>query len=69
MQTKTHSLIESLTNIAVGAGVSLGSQYLIFPIFGISVGFSDHLAITGYFTVVSIIRSYCLRRLFNKSDA
>ena len=69
MQSKTRSLTESLTNVAVGMGVSLASQYLIFPLFGIhDMSFGDHLAITMYFTIISILRSYCLRRWFTRKD-
>ena len=68
MQSKKRSLTESLTNVAVGMGVALASQYAIFPRFGIECTFGDHLAITFYFTIISIVRSYLLRRLFNKND-
>ena len=69
MQSKQRSLTESLTNVAVGMGVSLASQYAIFPLVGITgVSFSKHLWITMYFTIISILRSYCLRRFFNKGD-
>jgi len=69
MQTKKRSLIESLTNVAVGCGVALGSQYLVFPLFGIeSISFEKHIGITLVFTVISIIRSYVLRRWFTKGD-
>jgi hypothetical protein len=69
MQTKKNSFVESLTNVAVGMGVALGSQYLIFPMFGITgMSFGHHLGITCWFTAISIVRSYLLRRWFNKSD-
>ena len=66
MQTKKHSLIESLTNVAIGYVVAVMSQLIIFPLFGIRVPISDNLMIGLWFTVVSIIRSYILRRAFNK---
>ena len=65
MQSKKYSLIESVTNVLVGYLVALGSQLIIFPVFGISVPLRSNLAIGAFFTVVSIVRSYCLRRLFN----
>lgn len=66
MQLKKHSLIESITNVIVGYGVALLSQIIIFPIFGIKVTIRDNVLIGLFFTVVSIIRSYALRRIFNK---
>lgn len=66
MQTKVHSLIESLTNVCVGYLVSLAGQILIFPLFGIDVPIRDNILISVAFTVLSIARSYYLRRIFNR---
>ena len=65
-QTKTHSFIESLTNIAIGYTVALVSQLLIFPFYGIHISIGDNIAIGAWFTLISIIRSYVLRRWFNR---
>jgi hypothetical protein len=37
----------------------------VFPLFGIHIPLSADLAIGGIFVVVSLVRSYLLRRLFN----
>lgn len=65
MQTKTQSLIESVVNVLIGYTVALLSQLLIFPMFDIHVTFTDNLLIGLWFTVISIIRSYTIRRWFN----
>lgn len=39
---------------------------MIFPLYGIHVGYQTHLGILFWFTVVSVIRGYVIRRLFNK---
>ena len=65
MQTRLGSLIESLINVAIGLVVAIISQRLIFPIYGIMVPLSTNLWIAAWFTVVSIIRSYVIRRWFN----
>lgn len=65
-QTKKHSLFESCLNVAIGYGVALASQVLIFPFYGINIPISDNLVIGVWFTMISIIRSYILRRWFNK---
>lgn len=67
MQTKRMSFIESVCNVAVGYVVAIGSQLIVFPWFGIYVSFGDNVLIGVVFTVVSLARSYCLRRLFNNS--
>ena len=64
-QSKKHSILESLINVAVGYGVALASQLLVFPLFGIHIPLSSNIAIGVIFTVISIARSYVLRRAFN----
>lgn len=65
-QTKKHSFIESITNVAVGYGVALLSQIVIFPYFGIKVSLKQNMVIGCFFTVISILRSYVLRRIFTR---
>jgi hypothetical protein len=57
--------VEAVTNVAVGYGVAVGTQIVVFPWFGLEPSLSDTLVIGAIFTVVSIARSYALRRLFN----
>lgn len=66
MQTKAQSLIESVTNVAIGYMVALASQIAVFPMFDIHVSFSDNLAIGAWFTAISIARSYVVRRWFTR---
>lgn len=66
MQKKSHSLIESLINVLIGYFIALAAQLIIFPRFGIHISMSDNLMIGALFTIVSIVRSYALRRLFNR---
>ena len=65
MQTKKHSFIESLTNVFIGYLVALLSQLIIFPVFGIYVPLSDNILIGLWFTLISICRSYIIRRYYN----
>ena len=65
MQSRLQSLIEALANVLLGYGVALGAQLLIFPLFGIEIPLSSNIAIGVIFTLVSLVRSYALRRLFN----
>jgi hypothetical protein len=63
-QSRLMSLAESIANVVVGYGLALVTQLIVFPWFGIAASFAEHLAIGAAFTVVSILRSYLLRRLF-----
>lgn len=64
-QSKKHSLLESFINIFVGIGISFLAQVIVFPWFGINIPIKDNVLITLIFTVISIVRSYSLRRVFN----
>ncbi len=59
------SLIESVANVMVGYGVAVSAQIVVFPMFGLHASVSDNLMMGGVFTVVSLVRSYLLRRVFN----
>lgn len=65
MQTKLMSFVETMTNILIGLVISFLSQVLIFKWYGIHISLAQNLELTLYFTVISIIRSYALRRFFN----
>lgn len=64
-QSKKGSLLEAFINVAIGYGVAVASQIVIFPLFGVHISVVENMAIGGFFTVVSIVRSYALRRIFN----
>jgi len=64
MQTKKHSIIESITQTIIGLITSILIQVILYPIMGIPVTFSQNLIITTVFFIVSIIRGYFIRRWF-----
>ena len=63
-QSRLMSLVESLVNVLVGYGVAVVTQMAVFPLFGLAVTVTENLLIGLIFTVVSIVRSYALRRGF-----
>jgi hypothetical protein len=64
-QSRIGSLIESLMNTSIGYIVALLSQIVIFPLFEIHIPLSSNLWICAWFTVISLVRSYIIRRWFN----
>lgn len=64
-QTRLESLLEVCVNVAIGWVVALITQLIVFPLYGIHVTVGEQLGISVVFTVVSIIRSYVIRRWFN----
>lgn len=65
-QTKTHSVIESIINILIGLGFGFAGQILIFPLYGMEVSIATNIQISIWFTAISFLRSYLIRRWFNK---
>lgn len=66
-QSRKASITESITNIVVGFGINYGANMAILPI----LWDPAHPATTSFhiglvFTGISLIRSYILRRVFNK---
>ena len=68
MQTKKQSFIESLTSTTIGIIIGIVLNLTVLPIFGYPVSLSDSLWISVIFTIVSIIRSYIIRRWFNSKE-
>ncbi len=64
-QSRTMSLVEAFANVVVGYGVAVVAQILVFPLLGLSTTLAQNMAMGAIFTVVSIARSYCLRRTFD----
>jgi hypothetical protein len=63
-QTRKASMVETLLNTALGYGVALSAQIVVFPWFGINIPLSSNIAIGVIFTIVSIARGFLLRRAF-----
>jgi len=63
-QSRLMSLVESVANVIAGYGVAVVTQILIFPIFGLHTTLAQNLQMGAIFTLVSIVRSFGLRRLF-----
>ena len=65
MQSRIGSLVEAGVNVLIGYLVAMLAQAVIFPMFGFTAGVVEHAQIAGLFTLVSLARSYILRRVFN----
>lgn len=65
MQSRGGSFIEALVNIGVGYLVAVCANLIVLPLFGFYPSLSQHALIGLIFSVLSLVRSYCLRRFFN----
>lgn len=66
MQTKRGSFQETCVNTLIGFGVTYVFSPLIYSMCGIKTTATQLGLATLYFTILSIIRGYVIRRFFNK---
>ena len=64
-QTKTGSFIEAWINVAIGFSINYVANLLIFPLFDMHISLTDNILMGGIYTVISVVRSYAIRRWFN----
>jgi len=63
-QSRAMSLVEATTNVVVGYGLAVLTQFAVFPAVGITLPLQEQLRIGLAFSGVSFLRSYLLRRVF-----
>lgn len=51
--------------MVIGYIVAIMSQIAVYPLFDIHITIQDNLMIGLYFTAISLVRSYVIRRIFN----
>jgi hypothetical protein len=65
-QSRRMSLVEAVTNVVVGYALAVLTQIVVFPWFGLQPSVRETLTIGAIFVGVSLLRSYALRRLFER---
>lgn len=64
-QTRLGSLYEALMNVAIGFAINFVANFVILPLVGFHISVGQNLFIGVLYTVVSVARSYVIRRWFN----
>lgn len=64
-QSRKMSALESASSTAIGFVIAFFAQLFIMDVFGIQADLFRDLLITVFFTVLSLVRGYCVRRFFN----
>lgn len=64
-QTRIGAFVEAWANVAIGYTINFTANMFVLPLFGFNVTALDALGIGVIFTIISVIRSYFVRRLFN----
>lgn len=65
-QSKTMSFLEAVANTLVGLAIAYFAQSWFLSVLGVTISEAQNWALVGFMTVVSIARSYVMRRLFNR---
>lgn len=64
-QTKLGSFYEACINVFIGFGINYCANLLILPIFGFHITLIENFFMGLLYTVISVIRSYIVRRWFD----
>jgi hypothetical protein len=64
-QSKAMSFLEAVVNTLVGLLIAYFAQSWFLKLLGVPISDAQNWALVGFMTVVSIARSYMLRRAFN----
>lgn len=64
-QSKLASLVEAFANTAIGFIVAYVANWWFFKLLGIKATHSQFLLNTFLMTALSVVRGYCLRRMWN----
>lgn len=65
-QSRKHSMLEAVINVVVGFSINFLLNMLVFPLFGWEISAAQNIALGVIYTVISIVRSYSLRGVFNR---
>ena len=61
-QSRLSSFIEAVINIIIGFAINFTANWLVFPLFGWQISVTDNLLLGAVYTLISLIRSYSIRR-------
>jgi O-antigen/teichoic acid export membrane protein len=65
-QSRKGSLVEALINVLIGFGINFAANLIFLPMFGMTtLTLATNFCLGLVYTVISIARSYAIRRWFN----
>lgn len=65
-QSRRMSVVEQVTNTAVGYCLAVVMQIVFFPLFDMHPHITENLSLAAIFTCASVLRGYGVRRVFNR---
>jgi len=64
-QTRLGSFIEAMVSMVIGFIINYTANMCFFPLFGMHISMSNNFYLGLIYTVISVVRSYAIRRFFN----
>ena len=64
-QNKTMSLLESAASVFAGYVITVLIQYLLYPLFGITIPVMSALVISAITVLIAFFKNFAIRRAFN----
>ncbi|WP_114968521.1 DUF7220 family protein [Rhodoferax ferrireducens] len=64
-QTRLGSLVEACLNVLIGFIINMAANFVILPLIGFRISLVQNLFIGVLYTLISVARSYTVRRWFN----
>ncbi len=64
-QTRIGSLVEACINVLIGFAINFFANLMILPLIGFNITVGQNVFIGVLYTIVSVARSYAIRRWFN----
>ena len=69
VQTRRRSWGEAWSNIFIGYAINFTANMLILPLFGFkTLTLGKNFVLGILYTVISLLRTYCIRRWYNRKD-
>lgn len=65
MQSRKQSATEAVMNVLIGYTINFIANMTLFPLFGWQISIEQNLWLGTIYTVISLVRSYGLRRFYN----
>lgn len=63
-QSRLTSLLETTASTAIGFGVTVCVSPFVYPLFGHTFSYAQNVGLAAFFTLISVVRAYVVRRWF-----
>lgn len=65
MQSRLGSFVEAWINVIIGFSINFAANMVFLPLLGFNISVTQNLTLGCIYTIISVARSYAIRRWFN----